>query len=95
MAFEQKNEKVSKGILREVFGESLMHAIGVFNVRHPQTLGTSQEGVERSGLEADLAALCGTETESGRLQVSEKAHCGKIVEQICPSRQGHSRDIRT
>ncbi|CAN0288631.1 unnamed protein product [Ascophyllum nodosum] len=69
MVFEQKNEKVSKEILREVFGEGLMHAIEVFNARHPQTLGTSQEGVERSGLEADLAALCGTETEPGKLQV--------------------------
>ena len=95
MVFEQKNEKVSKEILREVFGEGLMHAIEVFNARHPQTLGTSQEGVERSGLEADLAALCGTETEPGKLQVSDKVHCGKIGEQVCRSRQDHSRDIRT
>ena len=95
MALEQKNEKVSKEILREVFGESLMHAIEVFNAKHSQTLGTSQEGVERSALEADVAALCGTETEPGRLQVSDKVHCGKIGEQVCPSRQGHSRDIRT
>ncbi|CAN0197971.1 unnamed protein product [Ascophyllum nodosum] len=69
MAFEQQNERVSKGILRGVFGEDLMHAIEVFNARHSQTLGTSQKGVERSGLEADLAAFCGTETEPGRLQV--------------------------
>ena len=95
MAFEQQNERVSKGILREVFGEDLMHAIEVFNARHSQTLGTSQKGVERSGLEADLAALCGTETEPGRLQVSDKGHCGKIGEQVCPSRQDHTRDIRT
>ena len=95
VVFEQGKEKVSKGILREVFGEGLMHAIEVFNATHPQTLGTSQEGVERSGLEADLAALCGTETEPGKLQVSDKVHCGKTCEHVCLSRQDHSRDIRT
>ena len=95
MVFQHRKEKVSKGILWEVFGEGLMHAIEVFNTRHPQTLGASQEGVERSGLEADLAALCGTETEPGKLQVSDKVCCGKTGEHVCLSRQGHSRDIRT
>lgn len=48
-----------------------MKAIDDFNTSYPATLGTSHQGVERSGLEAELAALCGTETQSGKLQVSK------------------------
>lgn len=54
-----------------------MQSINGFNARYSATLEVSQEAVERSGRDVTLAALCGTKTESGKLQVSTYIDGGK------------------
>lgn len=51
-----------------------MQAIDGFNSRYPASHEGSEEGVEWSRRDADLAAFCGTEAEAGKLQVG-KCRC--------------------